>query len=40
MARREIGKLTINKSIQRQNKIIYPTMEVSLNFYYILFYYL
>ena len=27
MARREIGKLTINKSITRQNKITYPTME-------------
>uniref|UniRef100_A0A915EGU9 Abl-interactor homeo-domain homologous domain-containing protein n=1 Tax=Ditylenchus dipsaci TaxID=166011 RepID=A0A915EGU9_9BILA len=27
MARREIGKLTINKSINRQNKITYPAIE-------------
>lgn len=27
MARREIGKLAINKSINRQNKITYPTIE-------------
>lgn len=27
MARREIGKLTINKSIMRQNKITYPAIE-------------
>ena len=28
MARREIGKLTVNKNVTRGSKIIYPAVEV------------